>query len=103
MAKVIPGTDLPIATQKRLLRMNKKGQSWRAIGEMYGVNQKYVYDWAVHGIVPTCPEVCYRMGLMRRPKPAWLKQAVEALQVRDRGEPIEGPRVYARGGRLVKS
>jgi hypothetical protein len=41
--------------------------SWRAIGELYGVNQRWPWEYAVKGTIPPSLEVCYRMGLKRRP------------------------------------
>lgn len=67
MTKLIVGTETPVATQKGLLRRHRRGESWRAIGATYGVNQKYVYEFAVKGITPSNLEICYRMGLKRRP------------------------------------
>lgn len=104
MTKLIAGTEKPICTQKGLLRRNRRGESWRAIGDYYGVNQRYPYEFAVHGIIPSNLEVCYRMGLKRRPVPRQprpltpFKAAV--LQMADETREVM-PRVVARGERLV--
>jgi hypothetical protein len=57
----------PKATRRALRSANRKGLSWRKIGAFYGVNQKYVYAFAKDGVKPANIELCYKMGLRRRP------------------------------------
>lgn len=92
-----------VCTRRGLLALNRAGQSWRAIGALYGVNQKYVYEFAKHGIIPTNDEICYRMGLKVRPEvKAGLAEVVKFLAARDPGFLDDGPKVYNRKGERVK-
>ena len=100
--KMVAGTDLPVATRRRLICLHKK-MTWRAIAELYGVSShRWPLEWAEKGIMPSNLEACYRMGLKCQPKPAWLGYAVKFLRDQEVGELIIGPRVYDRRGKLVK-
>ena len=59
-------------TQKRLLREHSTLGDWRAVAALYSddafqVNLRYVWEFAVKGIIPTSAEVRYRLGIEKRP------------------------------------
>lgn len=72
------------AVRKRLNREHRSLKTWRAVAAVYAVNVRYVHDLAVDGVEPSNREVRYRLGLDRRPKPAWLGQAVKFLREREK-------------------
>jgi hypothetical protein len=49
--------------QNRWLRAYRKVRSWRKVGELLGVNQRYVWELCLKGIVPTKPELRCKLGL----------------------------------------
>lgn len=72
------------SVRKRLNRDYRRAKTWRGVALIYQVNQRYVYDLAMHGIEPKNQEVRYRLGLDTRPKPAWLAVAVRFLREREK-------------------
>ena len=76
--------------QKRLNREHRSRKhptTWRGIAVRYGVNVRYVYDLAVHGVEPKNPTVRRALGMPRlklpNPNnitPAWVIQAADYLQ-----------------------
>jgi hypothetical protein len=80
------------STQKRLNREHHKGKgrpakTWRAIAAERGINVRWVYDFAVHGIEPKNPAVRRALGLprLKPPKPVdytapWVTEAANNLQ-----------------------
>jgi hypothetical protein len=83
--------------QKRLRREHRALKVWRAVAEKYGVNVAYIFKLAVYGIEPSGreeegQEVRYRLGLDVRPKPEWLKMAVEFLREKEQPHPLPLPK-----------
>jgi hypothetical protein len=51
--------------QDGVLRAYRRLGNWRKVGEKYNVYHTYAWDLALHGVVPSNPEVRYKLGLPR--------------------------------------
>lgn len=49
--------------QNRWLRAYRKVRSWRKVGELLGINQRYVWELCLKGIVPKNLKLRCKLGL----------------------------------------
>lgn len=65
--RVVAAEDVPIIAraQKRVLSVYGRCHNWRGVGEHFGVNHRYAWDLALHGVVPSNPDLRVKLSLPR--------------------------------------